>query len=145
VDLLKMQDLMEILYILNRIKYDSYDDDDVNEIKNMSEIDRTENMIRILCKNSDKTTKGNADHVINLMRDMDSVNRDMCHTDNRHDYDGCCKKSRDNCCNEKTRDDCCCKKTRHNYSHGHQDQNCNCFNGIVNKILFFLNSLNEGE
>jgi len=71
--LLKMQDIMDILYKLNRIKDNSYDENYSKHLDNMPPIDKAQNIIKYISQNTDNTTKENAEMFIKILKNIDEV------------------------------------------------------------------------
>jgi len=71
--LLKMQDMMDILYKLNRIKDNSYDENYSKHLDNMPPIDKAQNIIKYISQNTDNTTKENAERFIKILKNIDEV------------------------------------------------------------------------
>jgi len=71
--LLKMQDIMDILYKLNRIKDNSYDENYSKYLDNMPPIDKAQNIIKYISQNTDNTTKDNAEMFIKILKNIDEV------------------------------------------------------------------------
>lgn len=121
--IIKIQDMMDIMYSLNRIRSNNYDDDLIDEIKKMNSIDKTESLLKILSKNGNKITRVNSNYLIRLMRDVDSVKRDVNYMKNAN------KKNSEN------------KNYISKLNCDESEENGN----FLSKIMFFLNSLNDEE
>lgn len=72
--LFKVQDIIDILYRINRIKDNSYDQNFKGQLDNMPPFDRAQNIIKYISKNSDDMTKKNADIFINILKNINEVN-----------------------------------------------------------------------
>ncbi len=72
--LLKMQDIIDILYIINRIKDNSYDQNFKGQLDNMPPLDRAQNIIKYISKNSDDMTRKNVDILMNILQNINEVN-----------------------------------------------------------------------
>lgn len=119
-----MEDILEILYILNRMRNNSYDYDYVKNVNKMSEMDRLEDFIKLLFSNKDKKTKESAKKLMSLIQDIDSVKYGI---NNLHHNE------------YKEREELYLKpKFKENlYTEGDD--------GLFNKLIFFLKSLNDEE
>ncbi|MBP1926551.1 hypothetical protein J2Z76_002420 [Sedimentibacter acidaminivorans] len=82
--LLKMQDVIDILYRINRIKDNSYDQNLKGQLDNMPPLDRAQNIIKYISKNSDDMTKKNADIFINILKNINEVNHNGSNFRNRN-------------------------------------------------------------
>lgn len=82
--LLIMQDLMDILYKINRIKDNSYDQNFTKQLDNMPPIDKAQNMIRYFSKNGDSMTRKNADIFINILKNINEVNINKNNVSNKN-------------------------------------------------------------
>lgn len=71
--LLKMQDIMDILYKVNRIKDNSYDENYSKHLDNMPPIDKAQNIIKYISQNTDNMTKENAEIFIKILKNIDEV------------------------------------------------------------------------
>lgn len=80
--LIKIQDALEILSMINRMRYNSYDDDIINKINNMSSLDRVSSLLKYLSKNGDKRSRENAKYMINLLHNIDSIKNDVSYLRN---------------------------------------------------------------
>lgn len=69
--------MMEILYKVNRIRNNTYDEEYMEKLRNMNTIDRTEKFIEFLNYGGDKRLKDNSKHIMDLMHHMDSVKKEM--------------------------------------------------------------------
>lgn len=72
--LFKIQDIIDILYRVNRIKDNSYDQNFRGQLDNMPPFDRAQNIIKYISKNGDDVTKKNADIFINILKNINEVN-----------------------------------------------------------------------
>lgn len=115
--LLMMQDIMDILLKLNRIKDNSYDRSFSKYLDNMPPIDKVQNIIKYISQNTDNTTKENAEIFINILKNIDEVNNNM---------------------NQK-------KYGNHNISSNLSNNSTYNKNDLFNKIKYFLKSLNDEE
>lgn len=118
--LLKMQDMMDILYKLNRIKDNSYDENYSKHFNNMPPIDKVQNIIKYISQNTDKTTKDSAELFINILNNIDEVKWNM------------------NNMNQK-------KYGKSNIGSNLSNKQTYSNNDYLNKIKLFLKSLNDEE
>jgi len=69
-----MQDIIDILYKINRIKENSYDQNFTRQLDNMPPIDKAQNLIRYISNNTDSVNRKNADILINILKNINEVN-----------------------------------------------------------------------
>lgn len=117
ISLLKLQDIMDILYKMNRIKDNSYDKKISKNLDNMPPIDKAQNILKYIFQNTDNMTKENAEMFINMLKNMDKYNNN----ENQRKY----------------------RKPDIGSKLGKNSTYYN--NDIFNKIKYFLNSLNDEE
>jgi hypothetical protein len=124
--LLIMQDLIDILYKVNRIKDNSYDPNFTRQFDNMQPIDKVQNIIKYISKNTDRRTRKNADILINILGNINEVNRSE--SSNR-------KKNSDRNKN----------KNNQKYSTSLNVGRNSIYdsNSLLNKLKYFLKSLND--
>jgi len=116
--LLVMQDMMDILYKLNRIKDNSYDENFSKHLDNIPPIDKAQNIIKFISQNADNTTKESAELFINILKNIDEVKWNV------------------NNINQK-------KYGKSNIGLSNKSKYNN--NDFLNKIKYFLKSLNDEE
>lgn len=114
VSLLKLQDMLDVLNTLNRIKDNSYDREASNNLNDMNFMDKTESLMRHISDNADGNTRQNAEALINILRNLDMLN-------NNYRYGKTGKRP----------------EGSRNLSYSES--------GMLNKIKFFLKSLNDEE
>lgn len=125
--LLIIQDLMEIFYKINRIKDNSYDQSFKRQFDNMPPIDKAQNMLRYISKNTDSMTRKNADIFINILKNIDEIN-------NNENYNKNNRNNRNNRNNNYY-------KYRSSSNLDNRTKYAN--NSMLNKLKYFLKSLND--
>lgn len=76
--LLIVQDLMDILYKIKRIKGNSYDNIFSDKLNNLPPLDRAESLIRYMSKNNNSSQ--NAEIFINILRNLEMLNQNQSHS-----------------------------------------------------------------
>lgn len=77
--LLIVEDLMDILYKIKRIKGNSYDNNFTDKLNNLPPIDRAESLIRYMSKNNNNNSSHNAEIFINILRNLEMLNQNQNH------------------------------------------------------------------
>ena len=116
----KMQDIMDILYKLNRIKDNSYDVNYLKHINEMPPIDKAQNILKYISQNTDNATKDNAEMFINILKNIDEVKLNVNNMNQN-------------------------KHGNNNISSNLNKKLTYDNNDLFNKIKFFLKSLNDEE
>lgn len=80
ISMMKMQDMIDIFYKLNRIKDNSYDHNYSNSLNDIPPIDKAENLIRFITKKNDNMTNQNAEILFNILKNVELINSNQ----NRH-------------------------------------------------------------
>lgn len=76
ITLLKLKDMFDVIYIINRIKSSNYDKGIVNDINKVTPINQAENIIRYLSDSSNnKKMNQNAEIFIDLLRNIELLNQ----------------------------------------------------------------------
>jgi len=75
--LMKVQDIIDVLYKINRIKDNSYDQNFNRQLNNMPPVDKAQDIIKYISKNSDLMTRQNADILIDILRNVNEVNHNI--------------------------------------------------------------------
>lgn len=115
--ILKLQDMLDILYTINRIMESSNNVNNEGGTNRPSSSNKSQNIIKNFHHNTNGMTNPNIDMFINLLREMDSLNRRNNYIDHN--------KYRRN-------------RNSSNYNNGGDESF-----SIVDKIKLFLNSLND--
>lgn len=75
--LVKMQDMMDILYKLNRIKDNSYDQKISKHLDNMPPINKAQDILKYISRDTDNMSKENAELFINILKNIDEVKNNL--------------------------------------------------------------------
>lgn len=67
----KLQDMLDIIYKMNRVRGNSYDGNDYRQLANVSFLENTQEIIRKIAPHLNKTDRINSDNVINLIKGIE--------------------------------------------------------------------------
>lgn len=88
VSLLKLQDMIDVLNALNRIKDNSYDQEIYDNLNDMNFRDKAESIMRHISKNTDGNTRQNAEIFIDILRNIDMLNNNQYNKNKKRYYMG---------------------------------------------------------
>lgn len=73
LSMMKMQDMIDIFYKLNRIRDNSYYHGNMKNMNDVPPVERAENLIRLISENNSQTRQ-NAEIFIDILRNMEMLN-----------------------------------------------------------------------